>query len=290
MHTRTLLRKKWIFEGFLPGELKTFLVGFALRKVLYSHRSPHQCIEIVETEGFGKILFLDGLVQLSTFHEHIYHEMLVHPALCVHPRPQKVLVIGGGDGGALREVLRHPVKEVCLVDIDEEVIRVSQKYLPSVSQGSFHDPRISILIGDGNDFISQRSNYFDSIILDINDPDKQGARKLFQRGFFTKVKKALKPHGIFAAQTGYFSEAFGMEARKDIAKVFPYIQFHRAFVQCFPKDEHTFSFGSPKINLESVSLADIKKRFKDRHIATSYYSPEIHMSSSVFPLSKEKSL
>lgn len=290
MHTRTLLRKQWIFEGFLPGEPKTFLAGFALRRVLYSHQSSHQRIEIIEAEGFGKILFLDGLVQLSTLHEHVYHEMLVHPALCAHPHPQKVLIIGGGDGGALREVLRHPVEEAYLVDIDEEVIRVSQKYLPSVSQGSFHDPRTSILIGDGNDFISQCRNYFDSVILDVNDPDKQGTERLFQRGFFAKVKKALKPNGIFAVQTGYFSETFGMRARKDIARVFPFTQCHRAFVKCFPRDEHTFSFGSFKINLKNISLADIKKRLKDRNIATSYYSPEIHASSNAFPLSEEKFL
>ena len=122
-----LFGKKWIFEGYLPGSPKISLEGFAVEKSLYKKKSKYQVIEIFDTEGFGRMFFLDGLVQLSTKYEAVYHEMLVHPAMLSHSNPQTVLIIGGGDGGTLRETLKHPVKEVFLVEIDTEVIEVSKK-------------------------------------------------------------------------------------------------------------------------------------------------------------------
>ncbi|MGB9893738.1 MAG: spermidine synthase, partial [Candidatus Saccharicenans sp.] len=118
-------------------------IFFKVKKVLYEKKSAFQKIEIIENDFYGRVLFLDGLVQTTERDEFFYHEMLVHPALACHPRPEKVLIIGGGDGGALREVLRHPVKKAWLVEIDQEVIRACQKYFPWLDK-ALSDPRAEL--------------------------------------------------------------------------------------------------------------------------------------------------
>lgn len=280
-----LFGKKWIFEGYLPGSPQISLEGFVVRKTLYKKKSKYQTIEVFDTEGFGRMFFLDGLVQLSTKYEAVYHEMLVHPAMLSHPNPQTVLIIGGGDGGALREVLKHPIKEVFLVEIDKEVIEVSKKYLPSVSSGAFDDSRVTIIIVDGKDFIKQYQNYFDCIILDSNDPDGVMAQGLFGKSFFQKVKKALKPDGIFALQAGYLLDKFGKSARKNLAKVFSFIQVHRAFVRHFFEDEHAFAIGTSRKGFMKISKHMIERAYKKRGLHTLYYSPDMHFASTVLPKS-----
>lgn len=278
-----LFKSDWIFEGFLPGERKEFLAGFAVKKQVYSGKSKFQTFDIFDTYGFGRIFFLDGLIQLSTVHEAVYHEMLVHPALMQHPNPKRVLIIGGGDGGALREVLKHPVQEAVLVEIDEEVIRVAKKYLPSVSDGAFGDKRSRIVIEDGIRFLEQYEGHFDCIILDSNDPDGVMAEKLFQEKFFRAIKRALTKNGIFEAQTGYLSDAFGVKARTVMQKVFPYYELHRAFVGTFTREEHSFPVASAGINISNTNQKTIRDRYRKRKLRTSYYSPEMHAASSVLP-------
>lgn len=282
MKKKFLFGKTWFFEDFLPGESKTFTWGVIPEKEIFVGKSQFQKIEIFETKGFGRILALDGLVQLSTRHEFVYHEMLVQPAFFYHQNPKKVLIIGGGDGGALREVVKHPVKEILLVDIDKKVIEISKKYLPSLSQGAFEDKRVKVFIEDGLKFIKKYKNYFDVIIIDLTD--YFGLAKEFAKvKFYKDVSRALKSKGVFVAQTAYFRDKFGQRVRKNIKKVFPYFKIHRAFVGCFPFDEHTFSVGSKKINLEKVNFQKIAPRFKKINLKTKYYSPQIHFASEVLP-------
>jgi spermidine synthase len=280
---KKLFGKEWIFEKFLPGEPQTGLEGFAVKKTLYAKRSQYQMVEIVDTEGFDRMLFLDNLVQLSTKHEAVYHEMLVHPAMLSCLAPKKVLILGGGDGGALREVLKHSVTEVFLVDIDKDVIEASKKYLPSVSQHAFNDPRARVIVADGLKFISQHKEYFDCIIFDLSDPDNEVSSRMFERRFFEKAKRVLKQDGVFSAQTGYLTEDFGKKARMELQKSFPFFVVRRAYVGSFREGEQTFSLGSKKVNLAAISLATIRKRFERAKLATTYYSPEIHAASTVLP-------
>ena len=280
---KKLLGKEWIFENFLSGESKLGLEGFAVKKTLYVEKSKYQMIEIVETDGFGRMLFLDNLVQLSTKHEAIYHEMLVHPAMLSHPAPKKVLILGGGDGGALREVLKHPVKEVFLVDIDEDVIEASKKYLPSVSHSAFKDPRAKVIVADGEEFISRYNEYFDCIIFDLSDPDNEISLKMFQRRFFEKAKKALKSSGIFSGQTGYLTEEFSEAAIKELRRVFPHVVVRKAYVGSFREGEQSFSLAAKKLKIATIPLATIRRRFEKTKLKTVYYSPEIHMASAVLP-------
>jgi len=283
MKKKFLFGKNWFFEDFkLPTESPTFTWGVVIEKEIYSGKSQFQKIEIFDTKEFGRILALDGLVQLSTKHEHVYHEMLVHPAMFYHKNLEKILIIGGGDGGVLREVVKYPVKEIFLVDIDKKVIDISKKYLSSVSQGAFKDKRLKIFNEDGLEFVKKYTNFFDIIICDSTDPYGP-SMPLFQVRFYKDILKALKEKGIFAAQTAYLKERFAKKARKKIRKVFPFFKAHKAFVGCFPFDEHTFSFGSKKIDFDKVTYKKIEEKYKKLNLKTKYYSPEIHFSSAVLP-------
>jgi len=283
MIKKFLFGKNWFFEDFkLPTESPTSTWGVLIEKEIYSGRSNFQKIKIFETKEFGRILTLDGLIQLSTKYEAIYHEMLVQPAFFYHRRPERVLIVGGGDGGALREVVKYKsVKEILLVDIDKKVIEVSKKYLSSVSRGAFNDKRLKIFNEDALKFVRDYKNYFDIIISDSTDPYSLSLA-LWRAQFYKDILKALQKKGVAAFQTAYFGEKFAKKARKIIKKVFPFFKIHKAFVGCFPFDEHTFSFGSKEINFDKINFEEIERKYKKLNIKTKYYSPEIHFSSAVF--------
>lgn len=278
-----LLGKQWMFEKFIPGELKSAFTAFSIDREILETKTPYQKISIIENIEFGRMLFLNDLVQVAEMGDAAYHEMLVHPGLLTHPKPQKVLIIGGGDGGTLREVLKHPVREVLLAEIDKEVINVSKQYLPSISQNAFEDRRTKVFIEDGMETLKRYRNEFDCVILDSNDPDGSMAHELFTYNCFKLVKQALKPNGIFIAQTGYLSDKFGKQARKEMKKVFPFVWFHRAFVPYILEDEHTFSFASSQKKYKEITLSVLKKRYERRSLVTLYYSPEMHLASAVLP-------
>jgi len=282
MKKKFLFGKNWFFENIKKGNSPTYAWGFLPKKNIYASKSKFQKIEIFETEKFGLILVLDGYIQLSTEDEFIYHEMLVHPAMFWHPGPQRVLIIGGGDGGVLREVVKYPVKEIFLVDLDKKVIEVSQKYLPSVSQGAFKDKRLKIFNVNALEFVKKYNNYFDIIIDDLTDPEGPSLA-LWRVGFFRDTASALRKNGIASFQTAFFNEPTAQKARQNLRKVFSYFKIHFAFVACFPFGEHTFSLGSLKINFNKVDFEIIKKRFQRINPETRYYSPEIHFSSQVLP-------
>lgn len=278
-----LLGKEWIFEKFLPGEKQGSLVGFSVEKELLSMKTSYQTLSVIENVEYGRMLFLNGFLQLAEDGEEVYHEMLVHPALMVHPKPERVLIIGGGDGGALREVLKHNIKEVTLVEIDKEVVKACKQYFPSLCEAAFKDSKATIVIGDGKDFLLGHENSFDCVILDSNDPDGEMAAGLFGEDFFQLVRRVLRKGGIFSAQTGFITDPFRKEAQENMKKVFPVFWMHRAFVRYFPTDEHSFSLGSQEKKYQRISAKTLEKRFTKRGIKTKYYSPEIHVVSSTLP-------
>ena len=274
--------KNWFFEDFISGEPSTSTWGVKIKKKIYSGKSKFQDFFIFDTKEFDRIWALDGLVQLSTRHEHVYHEMLTHPAFFYHKNPQKVLIIGGGDGGVLREVVKHPVKEIFLVDIDKKAVEVSRKYLPTVSDGAFNDKRLKIFNEDALKFVKNFPNYFDIIIEDLTDPTGSSLA-LWGTAFYKDISNALKEDGMASFQTAYLKEKFAGKSREKIKKVFSFFKVHKAFVGCFPFDEHAFSFGSKKINFGRFNFEKINKKFKKLNLKTKYYSPEIHFASAVFP-------
>lgn len=282
MKRKFLFGKNWFFEKILPGEPQYVVWGLLVNKIIFSKKSKYQKIEIFENKDFGRVLVLDGRVQLSTKYEFKYHEMLVHPAMIYHKKPERVLIIGGGDGGALREVIKYPVKEVLLVDIDKEVIEASKKYLSKVSAGAFKNKKLKIFNEDALKFVKKFKNYFDIVILDSTDPQGPSVA-LFKSNFFKDISRALKSDGIFVAQTGYYSDQWGKKAIKEIQEIFPFTKIFHIFIDCFPLVEQTFTLGSKKVNFDKTGEKEINRRFKKLNLKTKCYSPEMHFACTAFP-------
>ena len=193
-------------------------------EVLHQEKSLYQEIGVFESPYFGKILTLDGVVQITERDEFFYHEMLVHPALHVHEKSENVLIIGGGDGGSLREVLKHDsVAQVTMAEIDQRVIEVSKQYFPNMSNG-FSDPRATVIKADGVKIVRESANAWDVIIVDSTDP-VGSAKALFTREFYMSVFGSLKPGGIIVSQTEslLFHAPFVREIQLLLREYFPVV-------------------------------------------------------------------
>ena len=173
-----------------------------VRERIYSGQTSFQSVEIIDTEGFGVCLVLDGKIQSSEADEFIYHEALVQPVMLTHPRPEHVLIAGGGEGSTLREVLTHrTVQRAVMVDIDQEVVDVCRRHLPSWHRGAFDDPRTELHFADARQYLEQTTDRFDVIIIDLVDPLEEGpARLLYTREFYRTVEQRLGTSGIMSVQ------------------------------------------------------------------------------------------
>ena len=189
-----MMSGKWVTEA-ANGYGQTIEVT----RQLCDRRSKFQKIEVYETRKLGKLLMLDGIIQLTSYDEFAYQEMMAHLPYYAHGNPERILVIGGGDGGVLRELSRHPEPQVLdICEIDAEVIRAAKEFLPEMSCG-FDDPRVTVHIADGSEFIRQKPGYYDLVIVDSTDPGGPGA-PLFGAQFYADLKKALRPGGVVGTQ------------------------------------------------------------------------------------------
>jgi len=191
-------KHKW-FSDYISPDL-TML--HSIKERIYSGRSKFQSVDIINTGSFGVCLVLDGKIQSSEADEFIYHEALVHPAMLAHPRPERVFIAGGGEGATLREVLAHKtVKKAVMVDIDEEVVSLCRRFLPSWHQNAFDDPRVELHFVDARKYLEESSDKFDVIIIDLVDPLEQGpARLLYTQEFYQIVKQKLGLAGVMSVQ------------------------------------------------------------------------------------------
>jgi len=236
-------------------------------------KSKYQEILVLETPEFGRMLVLDGLIQTTERDEFIYHEMLAHPPMVMHGSPERVLVIGGGDGGTVREALKHPsIKEVHLCEIDEEVIIVAEKYFPTISE-KLRDPKVKIFIEDGNQFLEERKNYYDVIIMDTSDP-VGSSQVLFQQDFYRKVKQSLREGGIMVAQTEspILQEKYFTDAYREISKVFKNVGVYLAYVPTYPSGMWSFTIASDYIDVRDTS----RNREKVKELKTRYFCDSIY--------------
>jgi spermidine synthase len=192
-------KRDW-FSDYLSPNLTAL---HSIKEKIYSGRTKFQTIEIISTGSFGICLVLDGKIQSSEADEFIYHEALVHPAMLTHPQPETVFIAGGGEGATLREVLSHEtVKRVVMVDIDEEVVSICRRLLPSWHQKAFDDPRVALHFADARKYLKESSEGFDIIIIDLVDPLEQGpARLLYTQEFYRIVEQRLGPIGIMSVQS-----------------------------------------------------------------------------------------
>ena len=189
----------WVTEQ----EADHIRTGWAVTEVLFSGKSEFQTVDVVETKAYGTMLLLDGLVMITDADEFIYHEMIAHIPLCLHPSPKRVVVIGGGDGGTVREILKHPeVEEVILCEIDGMVIEQSKRFFPKIAEclNPGFDKRVKVRVGDGVAFVKELKNEVDVILVDSTDPIGPG-EGLFSREFYRNVAEALRKGGIMAAQS-----------------------------------------------------------------------------------------
>jgi len=275
------VKETWFYESLFPS----VKLGLKVKKTLVSEKSRYQKIDILDTYEFGRILVLDGIVQTTEADEFIYHEMLTHLPMLSHPHPERVLIIGGGDGGILREVLKYPVKEVYLVEIDEKVIELSKTYLPAICGNSFNDRRANIIIDDGANFIKERKRKFDVVIIDSSDPIGP-AKVLFSLNFYQDSFDVLSDsEGIFAQQTGspFLQREELPHVYKTLNEVFPFVAGFLAAVPTYIGGLFSFVFASRAIDPLKVRLSEIEKRYRELKLETRYYNPEIHLASFVLP-------
>ncbi len=255
-------------------------MNWKVKATLYSEQTNYQHIAVFDTYDLGKALVLDGIVQTTEFDEFIYHEMIAHPVLLTHPEPIKVLVIGGGDGGTIREVIKHPsVRQADLVEIDEKVIIACRKYLPGISC-ALNDSRVRIFIEDGNDFIRKKQAYYDVIIVDSSDPVGP-AVELFGPEFYNNIFKALKADGLMVAQSEspLFYRDTTKRIREYISGIFPVYATYLAAIPTYTGGFWSFTLGSKKYDPLN-NKPDPKKISK---LGVRYLSPELLPAAYIIP-------
>ncbi len=248
--------------------------------------SEYQTIEVLDTFEYGRVLLLDGLVMCTERDEFIYHELLVHPAMFAHSHPREVLVIGGGDGGAVREVLKHPgVERVILCEIDNAVVETAREFLPTMSSAMFSDARASIIIEDGVTYLKRNKARFDVIVIDSTDPVGP-AKGLFESKFYNLCLQGLKPGGLLAAQTeSPFYHLDFIKGVKDNFKAagFDTISFYCAPVPTYPSGMWSWGLAGFKIDPVGDFDPQMAKK-KSIGMELKYYTPEMH--SGLFCLPK----
>lgn len=264
----------WVREMQIENAAMTYKVN----ETLVHKKTKYQDLAIVDTEGFGRMLLLDGIVQTTIKDEFVYHEMITHIPLFTHPNPKRILVVGGGDGGVIREVLKHKtVEKVILCEIDEDVIFECKKYLPEISCG-LNDNRCEIFIGDGIKYVKEHKNEFDVIIVDSTDPFSI-AEGLFGGNFYKDIHEALTADGIFIAQTEtpFFLPDTVKNVFKSVDDVFNITRLFMAAIPTYPGGFWSFTIGSKKYDPANPDIEKIK--ISD----TKYYTPNLHKACFVLP-------
>ncbi|MDH7576356.1 MAG: polyamine aminopropyltransferase [Bacillota bacterium] len=263
----------WLIEDHTPG----YSVKWRIHKTIYTEQTAYQHLAIIDTVEFGRALVLDGIIQTTVSDEFIYHEMIAHVPMFTHPNPRQVLIVGGGDGGTAREVLKHPtVEKVDLVEIDERVVAVCRTYLPETAC-AFADARVNVIIENGLDYVGKQKGKYDVLIVDSSDPVGP-ATELFRKEFYDSVFRSLKDDGLFVAQTDspFFSQKIFQRINRDIRSIFPRVNVYLACVPSYISGYWSFTLGSKFYHpLQDYRVNNL--------IKTRYYTPELHKACFVLP-------
>lgn len=251
-------------------------LGLRISDILLNVQTPFQHLLVVETEQYGNLMALDGAIMVTEKDEFTYHEMMSHIAMCSHPAPRRVLVVGGGDGGIVRELVRYEILEkATLVDIDEQVIEASRRFFPSISSALDH-PKVEVRPMDALVYIKDHQDEFDVIIVDSTDP-VDFAAGLFEEAFFRDVHKALRKDGMVVSQT---ESPMGhpdilRTAYREMKKVFPVVELCWGIMPTYPTGSWTYTIAS--------KLHDPRKPLRQAPKGTRYYSSRIHEACFVLP-------
>ena len=249
-------------------------------EVLLSEKTPFQQIDVLDTDQFGRIMALDGAINVGEKDEFIYHEMLAHVPLFIHPHAETLLVVGGGDGGVVREALKHPIHRIDLVEIDPRVIEISRRYFPAVSCG-LDDPRVHIHIEDGTRFVSNVEDAYDVIVVDSTDPVGVGVA-LYEEAFYRNVYRALRQNGIVTTQSEspFFDQDIIKDLYPKLRNVFPLVRTYLAPVPFYPGTLWSFAFCSRGIDpVEDFNPSEVLMQ----KVKTRYYDKSVHKGAFIIP-------
>ncbi len=261
-------------------------LSVGVNKVLFSEQTPFQKVDVYETDTWGNLMTIDGMVMLSEKDEFVYHEMIAHVACFSHPNPKRVLIIGGGDGGMAREVLRHPsVEHVDLVEIDEAVVRASKLHMPGV--GAWDDPRLHVRYENGLTFVDHVPVQYDVIIIDGSDPVGP-AVDLFKQEFYDKCYAALNENGVLTGQTespwvDHYHESI-QSVFQALRNAFPVHHMYLAFIPLYPTGMWSMAFASKGPQpLAEDAIARAERGVDTFGGQLKYYTPDVHRASFALP-------
>lgn len=273
--------KKTGNNWFIDKDSDNKWIYYLVKKHVLSTKTKFQQVEIIDTYNLGRVVVLDDKIQSAELYEFIYHEALVHPAMLLHPDPKNILILGGGEGATLREVLKHPtVEKVVMIDIDEEFVKLCKEYLKKWHRGSFKNQKVELFFNDAMEYVKKTKLKFDVIIADISDPAEEGpARLLYQKEFYYLIKRILVSDGIFvthATDVSYTSKGISAQIFKTLADIFPVAEFYYEYIPSF-SSLWAFTVASSKYNPGQISSSVVSTRLKERKLKNlSYYDPETH--------------
>ncbi len=257
---------------------------FEVERIIYRERTEHQDLIIFENQVFGRVLALDGAIQTTERDNHIYHEMLVHVPMLAHGQARRVLIIGGGDGGSLREAVKHPDVAVTMVEIDASVIELSRTHLPRLSDGAFDHPNASIEIADGCKFVAETDQRFDVIVVDSTDPIGPGA-VLFTQAFYADCRRCLADGGVLVTQNGVpllqMDEL--VSGHRRLGEVFADVSFYFAPVPTYTGGAMALGWATDNPALRKTAVDVVAERMTAVGLATEYYTPAIHAGAFAMP-------
>lgn len=258
---------------------------FSVDRMLHEVRTEHQHLVIFENARMGRVMALDGVIQTTEADEFIYHEMLTHVPILAHGNAKRVLIIGGGDGGMLREVAKHAsVEHITMVEIDGTVVDMCKEFLPNHSQGAFDDARLNLVIDDGMRFVATTTEKFDVIISDSTDPIGPG-EVLFSENFYQACHRCLNDGGVLVTQNG--TPFMQLDTVRNTAGrmngLFADWHFYQAAVPTYIGGSMTFAWGSTNPALRQVDVGTLAQRFAASGIQTRYYNPAIHQGAFALP-------
>jgi spermidine synthase len=259
----------WLVED----ERENLKISYRIKEKIYEAQSPFQHIMILDSVDFGRMLVLDGVVQTTSVDGYIYNEMITHVPLMIHPNPERVLIIGGGDCGAAREVVKHDrVKEVDMVEIDELVVLACKEHLPAVS-GNLSDPRVNFIFDDGLAYVKKFKNHYDVIIVDSSDPIGP-AELLFTKEFYQDVFHALKEDGLMVcqSQSPSFHQSVCKQTYMYINELFPIARLYTATVPHYPGGIWSFTLGSKKYSEVNWQAFDKETQYVNQEVLKSCFA------------------
>jgi spermidine synthase len=285
---KPMIRDSEGFDWVVEQHSQFFMIGYRVKKHLFSGQSDFQKVDVYETEGHGKLLMNDNLAMVSDRDEYIYHEMMAHIPLFTHPHPKRVLVIGGGDGGTAREVLRHTsVESVRMVEIDKMVVDASKEFIP-VTASCLSDERITVDINDAVKFVAETNEKFDVVMVDSTDPIGP-ATPLFGIDFYKNIYKILEDDGVVVSQgeSPFYEQPMQVKLMSIVSELFPITSLYNFTNLTYPGGLWSFTFASKKFH----PLKDFnRERVLESGIDFRYYNEDLHSACFALPSFMRNSL